>query len=219
MYSWILAGMAGQNQAPTPATASMAMVLAKQQAPDGSWTFALPRQPMQSSFFTFTAYAVQSLDKYAPKSASSEVADRIANARKWLMTAKPMNSEDRASRLLGLKWAGQKDRRDATKSIVTDQHSDGGWAQLPNMQSDAYATGQALYALRVGGGMSPSDPIYQKGVKFLLRTQDDDGSWYVCKRAMPANNYFDANFPHGESQYSSFNGTCWATMALLKTIK
>jgi hypothetical protein len=39
----------------------------------------------------------------------------------------------------------------------------------------------------------------------------------VNKRAFPANNYFDAGFPHGESQYASFNGTCWATMALLET--
>ena len=50
----------------------------------------------------------------------------------------------------------------------------------------------------------------------MLRTQDEDGSWFVNKRAIPANNYFNAGFPHGESQYASFNGTCWATMALLQ---
>ena len=67
--------------------------------------------------------------------------------------------------------------------------------------------------------MPASDPVYQKGVRFLLLTQDDDGSWYTGKRALPVNNYFDAGFPHGESQYASFNATCWATLALLGDTK
>src|ERR671925_1136895 len=85
------------------------------------------------------------------------------------------------------------------------------------LQSDAYATGQALYALHIAGGLPVTDPAYQAGVQFLLRNQEEDGSWFVSKRAMPANNYFDAGFPHGQSQYASFNATCWATMALLAT--
>ena len=55
-------------------------------------------------------------------------------------------------------------------------------------------------------------------MQFLLRTQEEDGSWFVNKRAMPINNYFDAAFPHGQSQYASFNATCWATMALLPAV-
>ena len=34
---------------------------------------------------------------------------------------------------------------------VFDNGPDGGWGQLPTMASDAYATGQALYALHAGG--------------------------------------------------------------------
>ena len=176
---------------------------------------------MQSSFFTFTAYSVQALNAYAPKSAASVVAARVARAKNWLMTAKAQTSEDRSSQLLGLKWAGAsaKDRQTVVKTILKDQRADGGWAQVPNMPSDAYATGQALYALRVGGGMSVKDPVYMKGTRFLLLTQDEDGSWFTNKRAIPANNYFDSSFPHGESQYASFNATCWATLALLPTAK
>ncbi|HLK60181.1 MAG TPA: ankyrin repeat domain-containing protein [Chthonomonadaceae bacterium] len=87
-------------------------------------------------------------------------------------------------------------------------------AQMPFLASDAYATGMALYALHVGGELSTDDPAYQRGIQFLLRTQDEDGSWYVNKLANPANIYLDAGFPHGESQYTSFAATCWAAMAL-----
>ena len=30
---------------------------------------------------------------------------------------------------------------------------------------------------------------------------------------------FDAGFPYGESQFSSFNATCWATMALVLAVE
>lgn len=219
-FSWVLSGLASQNQPASEATAAMTMVLARQQSPDGCWTFSLPRVPMQSSFFTFSALAARAMATYGPKADAAEIGERLGKARQWFLTAPAKSSEDRASKLLGLKWTGAdpKSKEQAAADIVADQRPDGGWSQLPNQQSDAYATGQALYALRVGGGMAADDPAYKKGVRFLLLTQDSDGSWFVSKRALPANNYFDAGFPHGESQYSSFNGTCWATLALLGAV-
>ncbi|MBS1716991.1 MAG: ankyrin repeat domain-containing protein [Armatimonadetes bacterium] len=216
--TWLLCGMADMNEKGVPGAAEMASVLAVQQQPDGCYSFSLPRAPMQSSPFTFTALTIKALKAYAPK--SDDTAKRIAMAKDWLLKAEPKNSEDRAGRLLGLKWAGadEADINAAKEAILKDQKEDGGWNQLPGLHTDAYATGQALYALHAAGGVPTSDAAYQKGVSYLLRTQDDDGSWFVAKRAIPANNYFDAGFPHGESQYASFNGTCWAMMALLETL-
>lgn len=216
--TWILSGMAAHGEKRNDAIAAMTAVLAKQQAKEGFWSFSLPRVPMQSSFFTFTALSVQSLRNYAPKSA--ETSERINRAKAWLQNAPAKNSEDRAFKLLGLMWAGatKQERQTAIDAVRADQHADGGWSQMPGMPSDAYATGQALYALRLAGEVSASDSIYKRGVRYLLKTQDEDGSWFVNKRAIPANNYFDGGFPHGESQYSSFNGTCWATLALLETM-
>jgi hypothetical protein len=217
--TWLLAGMAAHDQPGTSGTAAMARVLARQQSKNGQWSLSGPRAPMQSSPFTFTALSIKSLDVYIPKSDSANVSEQKKLAVDWMLKTPAKISEDRASRLLGLKWSQHKDLRKAVADIKADQRPDGGWAQLPNLSSDAYATGQALYALHEGGGMSVKDPVYQRGVKFLLRTQDEDGSWFVNKRAIPANNYFDGGFPHGQSQYSSFNGTCYATMALLEAIK
>ena len=50
------------------------------------------------------------------------------------------------------------------------------------MESDACATGQALFALHEAGGMSSSDPFYRRGVEYLLRTQAADGTWHVKTR-------------------------------------
>ena len=82
-------------------------------------------------------------------------------------------------------------------------------------RSDAYATGQALLALHEGAGMPVSDPMFQRGVAFLLRTQYADGTWMVESRSIPVQPLFDIGFPHGSrNQWISAAGTNWAATAL-----
>lgn len=218
-YGYLLAAALAHRQPANESLAAAAMVLARQQLPDGHW-FCLPRGPMQSSDFTMTALALQAMRTYAPRDRAAEVADRLRRAKTWLLTAPAQTSEDRAFRLLGLKWAGasMEERRKTIDELRADQRPDGGWPQPTSAQSDAYGTGQSLYALHIAAGLPVTDPVYQRGVQFLLRTQEEDGSWFVPKRVAPFNNYFDAAFPHGQSQYASFNATCWATMALLQMV-
>lgn len=214
---FILAGMAAHQQPRNATLGAAALILARQQESDGHWQFILQRVPIQSSAFTMTALAVRAMQTYAPKERAPEVARRVQRARTWLLTTPAETTEDKAFRLLGLQWAGasREKRQKAVEELRADQRPDGGWAQLGAMQSDAYATGEALVALSQAGELPVSDLVYQRGVRFLLQTQDDDGSWFVNKRAIPANNYFDAEFPHGQAQYASFGATCWATMALM----
>ena len=58
-------------------------------------------------------------------------------------------------------------------------------------------------------------PGYQRGVRFLSNTQNEDGSWYVRSRAVPLQPYFESDFPHGHDQWISACATNWATVALL----
>ena len=85
---------------------------------------------------------------------------------------------------------------------------------MPGMESDAYATGQALYALSVAAQMSLSDPEYRRGIDYLRRTQADDGSWYVKTRSIWLQPYFESGFPYGQDQFISAAGTAWASIAL-----
>jgi hypothetical protein len=85
------------------------------------------------------------------------------------------------------------------------------------MSSDAYATGQSLYALHVAGTSSGA-VAYQRGTQFLLRTQLEDGTWFVRSRAFGFQPYFDSGFPHGRDQFISAAATSWAAIALAYTI-
>jgi len=51
-------------------------------------------------------------------------------------------------------------------------------------------------------------------VEFLLRTQKEDGSWYVKSRAMKIQPYFQSGFPYDHDQWISATATAWASMAL-----
>ena len=119
-------------------------------------------------------------------------------------------------RLLGLSWAkaGAKHLQKAVRELLAQQRPEGGWGQTPTLQSDAYATGQALVALRGSGQLAASDPAYQRGIAFLLRTQFSDGSWLVRTRSFPFQPYKESGFPHGKDQWISAAGSSWAAMAL-----
>jgi hypothetical protein len=48
----------------------------------------------------------------------------------------------------------------------------------------------------------------------LLRTQLEDGTWYVPSRAIGFQPYTDAGFPHGPDQFISAAATSWAVIGL-----
>jgi hypothetical protein len=85
------------------------------------------------------------------------------------------------------------------------------------MEPDAYATGQALYALHTAAKLPTTAPVYQKGIDYLLNTQAADGSWLVRTRSIWIQPYFESGFPYSHDQWISAAGTSWAAMALSLT--
>jgi Ankyrin repeats (3 copies)/Squalene-hopene cyclase C-terminal domain len=214
-YAWLLSGLASATGKPRPVEESAALTLARTQLPNGRWRVGAPRVPIQESDIQTTALVIRVLLTFAP--AHPETSSRVERARAWLLSSAAGSAHDRAYRLLGLRWAGADpaDVKDAMKALVKEQTEDGGWAQLTGLNPDAYATGLALVALREGADMPSAHRAYQRGVAYLLRTQEHGGSWLVHKRAASINPYFESGFPHGLHQFSSFAGTAWATMALM----
>ena len=209
---------AGMNHEPrTQLTDATVRYIRASQSSDGSWYKTESRRPpMNSGQIQTAALAIYAMKNFAPEAESVNCEKAIARAVAWLEKAQPVTNQDHAFRLLGLSWGGGAMSlvRAESKSLSVLQRDDGGWSQLPAMSSDAYATGQALFALRWVGKVSVSDPVFRKGVNYLLSTQAADGSWRVKSRAIWLQPYFDSGFPYGQDQFISSAGTAWGTLAL-----
>jgi hypothetical protein len=171
---------------------------------------------MNSGDLQTTALAIYSLRTFTQPSGRTETAAALARAAAWLVQTQPSATQERAFHLMGLVWANAASAtiERAARALAAAQREDGGWNQLPGMGSDAYASGQALYALSVSDRMATNDPVYRKGVRYLLRAQAADGSWHVKTRSIWVQPYFDTGFPYGQEQFISAAGTAWASMAL-----
>jgi ankyrin repeat protein len=201
---------------PNSATDTATSNLVSTQRTDGSWVFLDTRPPQaDNSRIPFTAMAIRGLDVYGPPGQREEIKRSIVRAREFLRAASPASTQDEAFKLVGLVWSrvAAAEVSAQAKRVLALQRDDGGWAQLPTMTADAYATGEALYALHAGG-LSPKSSAYQKGAMYLLRTQLEDGTWFVRSRAFGFQPYFESGFPHGTDQFISASATAWATIAL-----
>ncbi|HEY2845583.1 MAG TPA: ankyrin repeat domain-containing protein, partial [Bryobacteraceae bacterium] len=192
--------------------------LAASQGGDGGWHLpGYSRSPLQDSDFSRTAMAMRALKTYAVPGRASEMKERIARGKQFLLHAEPVILEDLDMRLVGVAAAGASaaELRKLAEPILAQQRADGGWAQRQGFPSDAYATGMTLWALNEAGVMRPD----AKGVKFLLGTQSADGSWHVASRATKFQQYFESGFPYAHDQWISTMATGWAANALALSIE
>jgi len=213
--------LAAAGTPPGRATDVLASYLAAKQRPEGNWEgTGATRAPMQDGNFSRTALSIRALTAYATPARAAEYTSRVERAATWLAAQAPVSTEDRVMQLLGLHWANAdaSARQKRMQQLRVLQRRDGGWAQTPHLDSDAYATGQVLYTLRQLG-VPAEDPALQRGAAFLMRTQQDDGSWHVKSRAMKIQPYFESGFPHEHDQWISHAATAWATMALTLTAR
>jgi cytochrome c553 len=208
--------MASAGSPPTWNTDVVVFYLLAKQRAEGNWkNVAASRAPIQDGDVSRTALAIRTLAAYGMAGRKAEIDERIKRAAAWLSSQTPVSTEDRVMQILGLKWAypNVRVKESLLRELIAEQRSDGGWAQTPHLQSDAYATGQVLYTLREIG-IVPSDIALRRGVEFLVKTQRDDGTWYVKSRAMKIQPYFESGFPYGHDQWISSAATAWAAMGL-----
>lgn len=222
---WVLTAARLAGVRPSTTTAAEATFIASRQLSDGSWPTIDLRPPQSYSLFTTTAVCANAIEQYLPEQLRGEKEARLRLAREWLLKTQPRTTEDRSFQLFGLSWtkAGENFRKKAARQLLDLQREDGGWSQLPELSSDAYATGEVLVALHEGAAVPVSDPAYQRGVQFLLKTQQPDGSWRVASRLHPpapvSPPYVNTDFPPFQhDQFVSIMATNWATAALLHAI-
>ena len=218
---YAIASLAASNYPPDRMTDGLVANLAAQQWNDGHWHLGgVARPPIEDGDLFRTALSIRALKVYGPPGRAAEMRERIRKAAQWLESAKLVTAEDRNMQLIGLAWADASPALldKLRRGIVATQKPDGGWAQRPELSSDAYATGQSLYALAASGA-APRDSAYRKGVRYLLSTQRVDGSWHVTSRAPKFQPYFESGFPYGHDQWISSMATGWASMALAAALE
>ena len=200
-------------------TDAVALALLHLQHSNGTWSISDCRPPLGVSDIKWAALVSRGLLAYTPAGLSAERDQGIAAARTYLTNTPPRTTQDAVFRVLGLGWTGASSAsiQEAKTHLLSLQRQDGGWGQLTTMASDAYATGQALFALKAAG-ITPSEPAYRHGVDYLLSTQLPDGSWFVQSRALAFQPYRETGFPHGRSQFISAAATSWAVMAIAPAI-
>ena len=214
---YVLLGLAAEHDPASVYTDIAVDVLINQFRPNGQLQAESSRVPFETGEMHLAAISIRAIQLYASAAKKNTVDSLVRLCRRMFEKTNTADQQELSFQLLGLEWTGgspeQKIR--VTKQLTNLQRSDGGWAQLSTMKTDAYATGESLFAL-AASGLSPETDAYQKGLHYLLKNQDASGAWIVETRAYPIQPFFNAHFPpYDENQFISAAASNWATLALL----
>jgi squalene-hopene/tetraprenyl-beta-curcumene cyclase len=188
---------------------------------DGSWVVAKGRPPLIDSPEVTTLLILNALrNRSAPPGGAGEAgADATSQAYERALEFLGRTSPGDGNQALALRLAlfarragdDQASAASLAAQLAARQNPDGGWSQTADMASDAFATGQSLYALAAAGG-SDREAI-GRGVRFLVSTQAADGSWPMTSRPIE---------PEGKGAGNlapiTYAGTAWAAIGILRSL-
>jgi hypothetical protein len=188
--------------------------IVRKQQPDGSWEFfaTLRRPPINESQTTDAAWIFMALNPATGSDAPETQRLALKKALAWLADAKRSNDlQDKAFELLMAMRSGKSrtDMRVVIDELLGRQQTNGGWRQTATMESDAFATGQVLYALSLAG-LSAERPDIKRAIDFLVATQKQDGSWPMASRSTPDGSPGSAK----DLAPITCAASSWATLAL-----
>ncbi len=185
------------------------------QTEKGSWSSWPETRPpiFGNSDESMTALAILAI---LPAAASGDDEAKVVRDKgvRWLADTKTDGDpQSLAMRLVLWTKLGRpvEEWQPLVQRIKARQNADGGWSQTQDMASDAWATGQALYALAYAGIKSDA-PVITRAQAFLIKTQRADGSWPMTSRPVK---------PGGEGSKSLIPitgaGCAWAILGLVRS--
>ncbi|MBX3414042.1 MAG: hypothetical protein KF708_15250 [Pirellulales bacterium] len=171
----------GQRQA----LQAIAAGLVEKQRADGGWDCHLRRPPINESETTDGAWNLMALyGETGPDSPEPQRAALDKALTWWSGLTLPDNLQDKVLKILvELRLGKSRDQLQSTvDELLALQQPEGGWRQNAEMPTDAYATGQTLYALALVG-YTADRPEIRRAIDFLVAKQQPDGSWPMTSHA------------------------------------
>lgn len=192
----------------------------KKQQPDGSWEFfgTLRRPPINESQTTDAVWILLALAGEVGVDAPEANRAALAKATAWFDVA--ASSELHQEKALMVLWGSRVGKPiEALQPTINElfalQRADGGWSQtVPMPNSDAFATGQTLYVLSLAG-YSAEQPAIQRGIDFLVSTQQANGSWLMTSRSSPDGSPGSAKL----LTPITCGASSWAVLSLTRLVK
>jgi hypothetical protein len=145
---------------------------------------------------------------------AAPVAASRARAFSWIEASPPGESNEwLLTRMLVERRLGdEKTARSLRDQLLAQQQADGGWSWLRADPSNAYSTGQTLYALALAG-LPATDASLRRAVGYLLTTQQPDGTWLVPSKLTSKKGSTKRDYIY------KYWGTAWATIGLARTLQ
>jgi hypothetical protein len=192
--------------------AMLALVL-NDQDKDGAWRLMYVWEPHGSTSDVMTTLALLAISAANAPDLGAEGKAARKKGLDWLAAATLAHTaQSDGLRLVLSKRLGRPpaEWEPFLKRLLGRQNADGGWGQTAGAKSDAFATGQALYAL-ADVGLKTDDPAVAKARAFLVKSQQADGSWEMASRP---------GGPGGKSAKNlapiTYLGTAWAVLGLIR---
>lgn len=113
--------------------------------------------------------------------------------------------------LIAHQFGEERQSGEQVGELLRMQNADGGWPWAVGGRSDAFATGQALYALGLIAAPQAT-PSMERARKYLIETQQKDGSWPTTGEGIS-----NAATPQRKKKVEPiyrYWGTAWATIGL-----
>ena len=176
---------------------------------DGSWPSPTGRSPFFGNDAIATRLALLAILESREFETSHALRQAAGRARVWLAT-QPVG-DDHQALVLDL-WAATHSRDASASALVASlrkaQQPDGGWRQTKALPSDAFATGQALFALS-RANIDARDDAIRGAVGFLVRTQQADGTWPMQSQVDPT-----TGRPARNLNPIAYAATAWAVLGM-----
>ncbi|HET9267267.1 MAG TPA: VWA domain-containing protein, partial [Vicinamibacterales bacterium] len=163
--------------------------LVRVQSKDGAFREEKLHLPIIQGPIDVTGNALVGLDWAAAHGGKPTLKPAASRALAWMTAANPVTTQDKVFKIITLARFAP-DKGPAAWALVdklaSEQQADGGWKETADMDgSNAFATGQVLYAYQQAG-VSVMSPTFRRGVDYLLKTQvndssRDDGIWRAIK--------------------------------------